>query len=79
MVHDLSYLQDLASVPTDEQETLVRRAVEMECLRAISNYLGEVADTMEANSIASIDAPSLRAMSDQLNQRLETYNDQKQD
>jgi surfactin synthase thioesterase subunit len=67
MVQDLSYL---AEQPSEAQETAVRKAVEQECLRAISNYLGEVADAMETNEIESLNVPTLRAMAQELNNRL---------
>ena len=53
----------------------MRKAVEQECLRAIATYLGEVADTMDANNIETLNVPSLRAMADQLNQRLANDDD----
>jgi hypothetical protein len=68
MTLDLSYLTEQ---PSEAQETAVRKAVEQECLRAISNYLGEVADTMEAQSIETLNIPTLRAMAQELNNRLE--------
>ena len=63
---DLSYL---AEAPSEAQEEAVRQAVEAECLRAISTYLIEVADTMDANGIESIGSVALRAMSEALTQR----------
>lgn len=71
MVQDLSYLQDLASVPTDEQEQAIRNAVATECIRAIATYLTEVADTMETHGIHNLDVPALRAMAEQFNNRIE--------
>ena len=65
---DLSYL---AEQPSEAQETAIRKAVEQECLRAISNYLGEVADAMENNGIESLNIPSIRVMAQELNNRLE--------
>jgi surfactin synthase thioesterase subunit len=65
---DLSYL---ASQPSEAQEDAIRKAVEQECLRAISNYLGEVADAMENKGIESLNVPTLRAMAQELNNRLE--------
>ena len=73
MTLDLSYINDQ---PSEAQEEAVRQALETECLRAISTYLLEVADTMEANGIETLNAPSLRAMADQFTNRLE--NDQNQ-
>ena len=75
MAIDLSYINEQ---PSEAQEQAVRAAVEQECLRAIANYLGEVADTMDANKIETINAPSLRAMAEQLQQRIETYNAEEQ-
>jgi hypothetical protein len=40
-------------------------------LKAISNYLIEVADTMGANNIDSLNAETLRAMSAEFKNRLE--------
>jgi hypothetical protein len=68
---DLSYL---AEQPSEAQEEAVKKAVEAECVRAIVTYLTEVADTMEANDIESLNVPSLRAMAEQFTNRLE--NDQ---
>jgi hypothetical protein len=72
---DLTYLTEL---PSEAQEKAVREAVEQECLRAIANYLGEVADTMEANKVETLNVPTLRAMAEQLTQRIETYNAEEQ-
>jgi hypothetical protein len=67
MPEDLSYLLE---TPSEEEEQRVREAVEAECMRAIATYLNEVADTMDANGIETLNAASLRAMADQFNQRL---------
>jgi len=48
--------------------------VEAECMRAIATYLNEVADTMDANGIETLNAPSLRAMASQFTHRLENEN-----
>jgi hypothetical protein len=64
---DLSYL---ASQPSEEQEKAVQQAVEFECLRAIVQYLTEVADTLDANSIETLNVPTLRAMAQELSNRL---------
>ena len=63
MTLDLSYL---AEQPSEAQEIAVRKAVEQECLRAISTYLGEVADTMDTNNIPHITADNLRSMASTL-------------
>ena len=67
MVQDLSYL---ASQPSEEQEKAVQQAVEFECIRAIIQYLTEVADTLDANSIETLNVPTLRAMAQELSNRL---------
>jgi hypothetical protein len=70
---DLSYLSE---APSEAQEEAVREAVEKECLRAISTYLLEVADTMDANGIESIGSVALRAMSEALTQRTNNAQDE---
>lgn len=67
MVQDLSYLTEQ---PSEAQEEAVQKAVEFECIRAIITYLTEVADTMDANQIETLNVPSLRAMAEQLSTRL---------
>ena len=67
MVQDLSYL---ASQPSEEQEKAVQQAVEFECIRAIIQYLTEVADTLDANSIETLNVPTIRAMAQELSNRL---------
>jgi hypothetical protein len=64
---DLSYL---ASQPPEAQEKAVQQAVEFECIRAIVQYLTEVADTLDANSIETLNVPTLRAMAQELSNRL---------
>jgi len=74
MVKDLSYIHDL---PSEALEEAIKQAVEEQCLKAISNYLIEVADTMETNKIESLSADALRAMAAQFGHRLkELTNDQ---
>jgi hypothetical protein len=70
---DLSYLSE---APSEAQEEAVRQAVEAECLRAISTYLLEVADAMDANGIESIGSVALRAMSEALTQRTNNAQDE---
>jgi len=67
MVQDLSYMNEQ---PSEAQEEAVKKAVERECLRAISTYLTEVADTMESNGIETLNVPSLRAMANQFSDRI---------
>jgi hypothetical protein len=68
MTIDLSYITEQ---PSEAQEDAVKKAVEAECIRAISTYLTEVADTMDANSIEFLNSASLRAMAEELSKRLE--------
>jgi hypothetical protein len=67
MTLDLSYLTEL---PSEAQEKAVQQAVEFECIRAIVQYLTEVADTLDANSIETLNVPTLRAMAQELSNRL---------
>jgi hypothetical protein len=67
MVQDLSYLTEQ---PSEAQEKAVQQAVEFECIRAIVQYLTEVADTLDANSIETLNVPTLRAMAQELSNRL---------
>ena len=67
MTLDLSYLNEQ---PSEEQEKAVQQAVEFECIRAIVQYLTEVADTLDANSIETLNVPTLRAMAQELSNRL---------
>ena len=68
MTLHLSYINEQ---PSEAQEDAVKKAVEAECIRAISTYLTEVADTMDANSIEFLNSVSLRAMAEELSKRLE--------
>ena len=67
MVQDLSYLTEQ---PSEAQEEAVQKAVEFECIRAIITYLTEVADTLDANKIETLNVPTIRAMAEQLSTRL---------
>lgn len=69
---DLSYLVE---TPTEEQEKAIQSAVAEQCLRAISTYLTEVAETMDTNNIPHINADTLRSMASTLFLRIEN-NDQ---
>lgn len=74
MVKDLSYIHDL---PSEALEDAIKQAVEEQCLKAISNYLTEVADTMATNGIETLNVETLRAMAAQFDHRLkELTNDQ---
>ena len=67
MTLDLSYINNQ---PSEAQEEAVQKAVEFECIRAIVQYLTEVADTLDANSIETLNVPTLRAMAQELSNRL---------
>ena len=67
MTLDLSYINEQ---PSEEQEKAVQQAIEFECLRAIIQYLTEVADTLDANKIETLNVPTLRAMAQELANRL---------
>ena len=69
MVQDLSFIHEKTP---EELENAVREAVQEECIRAIIQYLTEVADTLDANSIETLNVPTLRAMSQELSNRLTT-------
>ena len=64
---DLSYINE---IPSEAQEEAVQKAVEFEFLRAIVTYLTEVANAMDANQIETLNVPSLRAMAQELSNRL---------
>ena len=63
MVLDLSYL-------SEQPSEAIRQAVETQVLIAITNYLNEVADTMEANNIECLNVPTLRGMAEQFSNRI---------
>lgn len=71
MTLDLSYINEQ---PSEAQEEAVKKAVEAECMRAIAVYLTEVADTMEANNVETLNVPTLRAMAEQFTNRLNNDN-----
>lgn len=73
MTLDLSYINEQ---PSEAQEEAIKKAVEAEIIRAIATYLNEVADTMDANNIETLNAASLRAMADQFTNRLENGENQ---
>ena len=64
---DLSYINE---IPSEAQEEAVQKAVEYECLRAITTYLNEVSDTMDYNNILTLNSATLRAMAAELTNRL---------
>ena len=60
---DLSYINDQ---PSDAQEQAIQEAVNEACLNAIIQYLTEVAETMEANDIQTLNLATLHAMTAEL-------------
>jgi hypothetical protein len=70
MVQDLSYINEQ---PSEAQETAVQQAVEKECLKAIQLYLTQIADTMDAQSIESLNVPTIRAMALEMETRVNNY------
>jgi hypothetical protein len=71
MFQDLSYLNERTPEEVEKAAgEAIKQAVEEQCLKAIANYLNEVADTMEANKIESLSADALRAMAAQFDHRL---------
>jgi hypothetical protein len=68
MVKDLSYIHDL---PSEALEAAITQAVEEQCLKAIVNYLEEVATTMDTQGIETLNSETLRAMSAEFKNRLE--------
>jgi hypothetical protein len=79
MVQDLSYLQDLASQPSEDQEQAVQNAVNEACINSIVKYLTEIADTMELNSIESLNKATIRAMAQEMSNRLTTHAENQED
>jgi hypothetical protein len=55
--------------PSEAQEQAIQEAITRECIKAISIYLGEVADKMESSNIESLNVPTLRAMAQELDNR----------
>ena len=70
MTIDLSYINE---IPSEAQEEAVKKAVEKECLRAISAYLTQLTDVMKANSIDALTEEQLLAMAQELDLRVKAY------
>lgn len=70
MTLDLSYLTEL---PSEAQETAVQKAVERECLKAIAMYLTQIAETMKAQGIETLNVPTLQAMAQEMETRVASY------
>ena len=67
MVQDLSFIHEKTP---EEQETAIKQAIVNECYLSIVIYLTEVADAMDANQIETLNIPSLRAMAQELSNRI---------
>lgn len=67
---DLSYM---TSLPSEAQEQAVQRAIEKECLTAISLYLNQIADTMTAQNIEALNVPTIQAMAQEMETRAASY------
>jgi len=59
MTQDLSYINEQ---PSEAQEQAIQDAVNRECMNAIILYLEEVAETMEKQSIETLNVPTILAM-----------------
>jgi hypothetical protein len=73
---DLSYLNEL---PSESQEQAVQNAVNQACIDSIVKYLTEIADTMESNSIESLNTATIRAMAQEMSNRLTTNAENQED
>jgi len=67
---DLSYINEQ---PSEAQEAAVQRAVEKECLKAIGMYLNQIADTMLAQGIETLNVPTIQAMAKEMETRAASY------
>lgn len=67
---DLSYINEQ---PSEAQEQAVQRAIEKECLTAISLYLNQIADTMTAQNIEALNVPTIQAMAQEMETRAASY------
>lgn len=67
---DLSYM---LSLPSEAQEKAAQRAIEKECLTAISLYLNQIADTMTAQNIETLNVPTIQAMAKEMETRAASY------
>ena len=56
---DLSYIHE---TPSKAQEHALENAITKTCLESIVQYMTEVADTMIANNIPTLNEPTIRAM-----------------
>lgn len=69
---DLSYLSE---IPSEAQEQAVVKAVEKECLTAISLYLNQIADTMLDKGIETLNVPTIQAMAQEMEARAAAYDE----
>jgi hypothetical protein len=67
MPEDLSYLKNLRDEQVEQNlDAEIKKSIEGEILKAIAQYLNEVADTMQANKIECLNEPTVRAMAAEL-------------
>ncbi len=72
MPEDLSYLKNLRDEQVEQDlDAEIKKSIEGEILKAIAQYLNEVADTMQANKIECLNEPTVRAMAAELLGRLQ--------
>jgi uncharacterized protein YggE len=67
MPQDLSYINEQ---PSEAQEEAITQAVGNAILQAMADYLNEIADTMVSNNIKTLNAETIRAMSEQFTNRI---------
>jgi hypothetical protein len=67
MPQDLSYINEQ---PSEAQEEAITQAVGNAVLQAMADYLNEIADTMVSNNIKTLNAETIRAMSEQFTNRI---------
>lgn len=56
---------------TEEMDQMVIRAVEKQCMIAISGYLDQLATAMEANNLPHVTLEDVKAMKEQVDARTE--------
>jgi uncharacterized protein YggE len=67
MPQDLSYINEQ---PSEAQEEAITQAVGNAILQAMADYLNEIADTMVSNNIKTLNAETIRAMSEQFTNQI---------
>ncbi len=67
MFQNLPYISEQ---PSEAQEEAITQAVGNAILQAMADYLNEIADTMVSNNIKTLNAETIRAMSEQFTNRI---------